>query len=170
MEQLKFCPKCGKETLIWNNISKLSCSNCDFVMYQNVAAAVAVLIKHKESYLFTRRNKEPKKDFLDLSGGFTDPEESGEETCQRELKEELNLDVNIKLLQYLGSLPNTYLYKNINYNTLDLFYLYEIDDVNEFTLETEEISDIVWLSKDEIKLDDLAFESQRQFLKNYFKI
>lgn len=170
MEDLKFCPKCGLQTLIWNGISKLSCKNCDFVMYQNVAAAVAVLIKYKEKYLFTRRNKEPKKGFLDLSGGFTDPEESSEISCKRELKEELNLDVEIENLQYLGSLPNIYLYKNIKYNTLDLFYLYEIQSEIQFKLQLEEISETIWLGKNEIKLDDLAFDSQRKFLKKYFNI
>lgn len=170
MEELKFCPKCGHETLIWNKISKLSCSNCDFVMYQNVAAAVAVLIKHKDNYLFTRRNKDPKKGFLDLSGGFTDPEESSEITCQRELKEELNLEVNLENLKYLGSLPNIYFYKNIKYNTLDLFYLYEIERETEFKLQLEEISETVWLNKNDIKLKDIAFDSQQKFLKNYFNI
>lgn len=168
MEELKFCPKCGHETLIWNGISKLSCSNCDFAMYQNVAAAVAVLIKYQEKYLFTRRNKDPKKGYLDLSGGFTDPAESSEITCERELKEELNLDIKKENLKYLGSLPNIYFYKNIKYNTLDLFYLYEIQNETQFKLQLEEISETVWLAKNEIKVEDLAFDSQRKFLKNYF--
>ena len=170
MEELKFCPKCGHITLLWNEISKSSCSNCDFVMYQNVAAAVAVLIKYKEKYLFTRRNKDPKKGFLDLSGGFTDPKESSEDSCKRELKEELNLDIQPENLKYLGSFPNIYLYKNINYNTLDLFYLYEIHNETEFKLQIEEISETVWLAKNEIKVEYLAFDSQRKFLKNYFSI
>ncbi|MBC7556781.1 MAG: NUDIX domain-containing protein [Chryseobacterium sp.] len=170
MEELKFCPKCGHETLIWNGISKLSCSNCDFAMYQNVAAAVAVFIKYQETYLFTRRNKDPKKGYLDLSGGFTDPKESSEITCERELKEELNLDIKKENLKYLGSLPNIYFYKNIKYNTLDLFYLYEIKNETQFKLQLEEISETVWLAKNEIKLEDIAFDSQREFLKNYFNI
>lgn len=170
MEELNFCPKCGHKTLIWDQVSKLSCSNCDFVMYQNVAAAVAVLIKFNENYLFTRRNKDPQKGFLDLAGGFTDPKESGEETCARELKEELNIDIEIENLKYLGSLPNTYLYKNINYNTLDLFYLCELDSESDFNLQLEEISETVWLKKEEVKLDEIAFDSQRKFLRKYFNI
>lgn len=170
MEELKFCPKCGHETLIWNNVSKLTCSNCDFVMYQNVAAAVAVLIKFEEKYLFTRRNKNPQKSFLDLAGGFTDPKESGEETCVRELKEELNLNITAENLKYIGSLPNIYLYKNIKYNTLDLFYLYEMAAGSDFNLQIEEISETLWLEKENIKLEDIAFDSQRKFLKKYFNI
>ena len=45
MKHLKYCPKCGQETLIFDGEKKFSCSQCDFVMYQNIAAAVAVLIR-----------------------------------------------------------------------------------------------------------------------------
>ncbi|WP_417428679.1 NUDIX hydrolase [Halpernia sp.] len=170
MEELSFCPKCGHQTLIWDQDSKLTCSNCDFVMYQNCAAAVAVLIKFKDKYLFTCRNKNPQKGFLDLAGGFTDTNESSEETCKRELKEELNLNIKPENLKYLGSLPNTYLFKNIKYNTLDLFYLYEIEKETQLNLQLEEVSEVVWLKQNELKIKDLAFDSQRKFLKKYFNI
>lgn len=170
MEELKFCPKCGHQTLLWNGISKLTCSNCDFAMYQNCAAAVAVLLKFNDKYLFTRRNQEPKKGFLDLAGGFTDAEESSEESCSRELQEELNLSLKPEQFRYLGSLPNVYLYKNINYNTLDSFYLCELAEEIKFKLEESEIEETVWLTKEDIVLEDIAFDSQRKFLKSYFNI
>lgn len=169
MEELKFCPKCGHESLLYNGISKLTCGNCDFQLYSNCAAAVAVLIKFENKYLFTRRNQEPKKGFLDLAGGFTDPEESAEETCSREIFEELNLKIDASNLKYLGSQPNTYLYKNITYNTLDLFFLQEIEGLSNFNLEETEISEIVWLEKEEINLEELAFDSQKKFLSTYLK-
>ena len=89
MKHLKYCPKCGQETLIFDGEKKFSCSQCDFVMYQNIAAAVAVLIRCEDELLLTKRNQNPKIGKLDLAGGFTDPKESAEETCSRELKEEL---------------------------------------------------------------------------------
>ena len=170
MKELTFCPKCGHQTLLWNQVSKFSCSNCDFAMYQNVAAAVAVLIKYRGKYLFTRRSKDPQKGFLDLPGGFTDPEESSGDTCARELKEELNLEINPEHIKYLGSLPNIYYYKNIKYNTLDLFYLYEMPVEMPFKLQLDEISETVWLDENELKLEDIAFDSQRKFLRKYFNI
>ena len=167
MSDLKFCPKCGHETLIWDGEKKWSCSNCDYVLFHNVAGAVAVLIKFKDEILFTRRNEEPKKGKLDLSGGFVDPKESGEETCVRELFEEMKMKVDISRLKYLDSLPNTYEYKNILYNTLDLFYEYEVEEKFEVELEISEISETVWIKKEDINLEDVAFDSQRIFLKKY---
>ncbi|WP_027375988.1 NUDIX domain-containing protein [Kaistella palustris] len=167
MEDLKFCPKCGYESLLWDGEQKWSCSNCDYVLYHNVAAAVAVVISCNGEFLFTRRNQEPKKGKLDLAGGFVDLRESAEETCVRELYEELKIKVDISKLKYLAGLPNTYEYKNIPYNTLDLFYEYEVDEKFDIELELSEISEAVWIKKDNIILDEIAFDSQRIFFKNF---
>lgn len=167
MNELKFCPKCGNETLNWDGEKKWSCTHCDYVLYHNVAGAVAVLITCGDEVMLTRRNQEPGKGKLDLSGGFTDPKESAEHTCARELWEELNLKIDEEKLQYLGSLPNVYLYKNIPYNTIDLFFGYEVKEKFEVKLEESEVSEIVWLRKDDIVLSEIAFDSQRAFLKKW---
>lgn len=166
MENLKFCPKCGQEKLLWNGVTRFSCDNCDFVLYHNTAAAVAVIMKHESEIFFTVRNQEPGKGKLDLPGGFCDPKESSEETCARELNEELQLKIDIQKLKYLGSRPNIYPYKNIMYNTMDLFYDYEVTEKFEIKLEESEISAGIWIPISEIDLDKIAFESQKDFIKN----
>lgn len=167
MEYLKFCPKCGNESLNWDGEKKWNCKVCDYVLFHNVAGAVAVVIKYGDEILLTRRNQEPKKGKLDLAGGFVDPKESAEETCARELFEEMKMRINISKLKYLASLPNIYEYKNIIYNTLDLFYEYESDEKFEVNLEISEISETVWLKIQDINPDDIAFDSQRIFLEKY---
>ena len=167
MIDLKFCPKCGKTSLKWDGEKKWSCSNCDYVLFHNVAGAVAVLLSHQDEIMFTRRNQEPGKGKLDLPGGFTDPKESAEHTCARELFEELQLKINENQLRYLGSLPNVYLYKNISYNTLDLFYQYEVQEKFEVFLDESEVSEIIWLKKENLNIEDIAFDSQKKFLKKF---
>lgn len=167
MKHLKFCPKCGHETLLWDGEKKWTCSNCDYTLFHNVAGAVAVIIKHKDEILLTRRNQDPKKGKLDLAGGFVDPKESAEETCVRELQEEMQIEVDISQLKYLGSLPNIYEYKEITYNTIDLFYEYEVANKFEVQLEISEISETLWIKKSDLNLEDIAFDSQKAFLKNY---
>ncbi|HAI80606.1 MAG TPA: NUDIX hydrolase [Chryseobacterium sp.] len=167
MEYLKFCPKCGNESLNWDGEKKWNCKVCDYVLFHNVAGAVAVVIKCGDEILLTRRNQEPKKGKLDLAGGFVDPKESAEETCARELFEEMKMRIDISKLKYLASLPNIYEYKNIIYNTLDLFYEYESDEKFEVNLEISEISETIWLKIQDINPDDIAFDSQRIFLQKY---
>lgn len=167
MDYLKFCPKCGNESLNWDGEKKWNCKVCDFILFHNVAGAVAVVIKCGDEILLTRRNQEPKKGKLDLAGGFVDPKESAEETCARELFEEMKMRIDISKLKYLASLPNIYEYKNIIYNTLDLFYEYESDEKFEVNLEISEISETVWLKIQDINPHDIAFDSQRIFLEKY---
>ncbi len=163
MRELKFCPHCGAETLTFQENKKWHCPKCDFTLYHNVAGAVAVLICCGDEILFTQRNQEPKLGKLDLPGGFTDPEESAEQSCARELHEELNINIHPEKLRYLTSLPNTYLYKDILYNTLDLFFEYQIDTKMEMQLELSEISKVVWVKRSELQIDQLAFDSQKTF-------
>ena len=168
MKILKFCPNCGNKTLNWDGEKKWSCPECSFTLYNNVAGAVAVVIRCGDEIYLTRRNQEPKKGKLDLAGGFVDPKESAEETCVRELFEEMNIKVNIADLKYVGSLPNVYHYKNIAYNTLDLFFEYEVAEKFQVQLEESEISEVIWLKKADLDLNEIAFDSQRAFLEKYF--
>ena len=166
MQQLRFCPQCGKEQLEWDGEKKWSCS-CGFTLFHNVAGAVAVVLTHGDEIFLTRRNQDPKKGKLDLAGGFVDPKESAETTCIRELEEELQVKLDVSRLKYEASFPNVYHYKGIDYNTLDLFYSYEIEEKFEFIAELSEISEGVWIEKSEIDLKDIAFDSQREFLKRF---
>ncbi|MDQ0783559.1 NUDIX domain-containing protein [Chryseobacterium sp. W4I1] len=169
MKLLKYCPSCGKETLNWDGEKKWSCLECGFSLYNNVAGAVAVVIRWDNEVYLTRRNRDPKKGKLDLAGGFVDPKESAEETCKRELFEELQLNVDISNLKYLTSLPNIYQYKEIDYNTIDLFYEYRVSEKFEVSLELSEISEAVWIPLNSLDLDDLAFDSQKRFFEEYLK-
>ncbi|WP_419869558.1 NUDIX hydrolase [Chryseobacterium sp. CT-SW4] len=169
MKVLKYCPNCGKESLNWDNEKKWSCPNCNFTLYNNVAGAVAVVICYGNEIYLTKRNRDPKKGKLDLAGGFVDPKESAEETCKRELFEELQLEINISNLTYLTSLPNVYQYKEIDYNTIDLFYEYRVSEKFEVNLELSEISEAQWIPLNELNLEDIAFDSQKKFFENYLK-
>ena len=158
MTELKYCPKCGQTTLQWNGINKWNCTSCDYVYYHNCAAAVAVLIRYQDELFFTKRNQDPKKGLLDLAGGFVDPKESAEETCARELHEELKI---------LGTQPNIYHYKGFDYNTVDIFFEYEVEEKMSVKLALDEISETVWVPIKDLDFDQLAFESQKTFLKKY---
>ncbi|AYO56800.1 NUDIX hydrolase [Chryseobacterium sp. 6424] len=169
MNNLTYCAKCGRQSLLWDGVSKWSCRNCDYVLYHNVAGAVAVIISCGDEILLTRRNQEPKKGKLDLPGGFTDPKESAEETCSREIQEELRIKIRPEKFKYLKSLPNIYEYKDIVYNTLDLFFSTEIAEKAALTLEESEITEVLWLKPEDLSIKELAFESQQTFFQEYLQ-
>lgn len=165
MKKLQFCPACGNASLSFVQERKWYCSSCSFSLYHNIAAAVAVLIRCGDELFFTRRNQDPKVGFLDLAGGFVDPHETAEQTCIRELKEELHIDFSLENLQYLGSQPNEYPYGGIVYRTLDLFYLLEVKEKFLPIFAQDEISEGVWIKIKDLNIEHLAFESQKTFLK-----
>ena len=101
----KYCPKCGSAHFLENNEKSKRCSDCGFVYYFNPSAAtVAFILNQKEELLVCRRGKEPAKGTFDLSGGFLDMYETGEQGIAREVLEETGLEVTET--NYLFSIPN----------------------------------------------------------------
>ena len=128
---------------------------------------VAIVFSYGDKILLTKRNQNPAKGKLDLPGGFVDPKESAEYACYRELKEELNIEIDIQKLKFIMSLPNVYHYQGIDYNTLDLFFEYRLDEKIPMSLEKNEISEILWLKRESIDIKDIAFSSQQKFLQRF---
>ena len=119
------CPMCGSKKIINHNNRKWVCEDCGFDLYCNVAAAVGLIIHDKyNNVLFEVRAKEPRKGFVALPGGFVDFDESAEEAVSRECREEIGAEVSD--FDFLCTAPNTYVYKNIEYKTCDMFFTAEL--------------------------------------------
>ena len=157
-----YCPRCSYESPDFLNNRKVSCPSCGFQFYQNTAAAVAVLLKYRDSYVILRRGRHPGKGLLDLPGGFVDPDESAEEACRREIREEIG--VEICDLIYRTSCGNTYPYKGITYKTCDLLFTARCND-DVFTPREGEIQEILFMEKNSLSLEDFAFDSLKKMLK-----
>lgn len=167
MSFFKFCPNCASQNIEFENHRRFECFDCGMVYFQNVAAAVAVILEKDNKILFTVRNREPKLGMLDLPGGFTDPDETSEETCARELKEELGIDIPVTHFNYFKSQPNNYLYKGIPYKTEDLIFIGKFPENAELILEESEIEAVRWIEKSEIDLEEIGFDSLRKAVKSY---
>lgn len=167
-KSFNYCPNCSSRNITFD-FRKFNCNDCKMVYYQNVATATAVILRRNDEILFTVRNKEPEFGKLDLPGGFTDPNESAEETCQRELKEELGIDIDLSNFKYLLSQPNDYEYKTIPYKTCDLIFEVTLSNDVEFKLEEDEIIAVKWIRLNEIDLDKIGFISLRKAVDYYIK-
>ena len=181
MKDLKYCPNCGKETLEYINNRKWSCKECNLSLYNNVAAAVGLIIilkdkENKQKILLIKRGKDPQKGKLAVPGGFVDPGESAEEAALRECKEEIGLTP--KSIKYLTSATNNYSYKDIDYITCDIFFIATFETSNSeiiikklFPEDENEITgyELKDLNvKEDIKKIDLAFNSAKIALNKYF--
>lgn len=144
------CPMCGSKKIECRQNRKWICPDCGFDLYNNVAAAVGVIIKDKyNNILFEVRAKEPRKGYLALPGGFVDFNESAEEAVVRECREEIGVELDINSIRFLCTNPNTYEYKNIEYKTCDMFFVADLpakfDSINDYiktlTAEESEVSE-----------------------------
>lgn len=168
MEQKSFhyCPNCRSENISFD-YRKFECSDCQMVYYQNVATATAVILRRNDEILFTVRNREPEFGKLDLPGGFTDPDETAEQTCQRELKEELGITIPLSNFKYLMSQPNHYEYKTIPYKTCDLIFEATFPEDESIEIEKDEIQEIRWIKLNEIEINAIGFVSLRKAVAFY---
>lgn len=157
------------------------CPDCGLVYYQNTAAATGCVISAPvpdggERLMFLVRGKDPAKGKLDLPGGFVDPGEGVFEGLCRELREEIGWTPPVppgaslsRVFTLFASFPNIYPYKNIVYNTCDLFFTLSAPGLREqdLRLEAAEIAGVRFVKPDEIDFDELAFDSTRRALRAY---
>lgn len=163
---ISHCPQCGSLNLSWQTPKNFACADCEFVLYLNVAAAVAVIMECDGKILFGRRKHEPGRGMLDLPGGFADPGESGEAAARREVREETGIE--LQKLQYLFSLPNCYHYLNVVYDTLDLIFCCSLSEMPRMQA-ADDLDQLLWISRDAIVIEDIAFSSLRLAVRSYLE-
>ena len=165
---IKYCPKCGSAYFKFKSDNSFLCAKCEFHLYVNASAAVAALIvNEKDEILLTRRACKPDIGMLDLPGGFVDVLETAEHALRREVKEELNL--NVDKMEYFMSFPNEYIFGGLSVFTIDLAYICTINSFNGIHAE-DDISSYEFYSPDKVPFDEIGSVSMKEMVKAFVKI
>ena len=172
--EFKLCPECGSKKIQFLQNKKWTCPDCGFDLYCNVAAAVGLIIAAPDkSVLFETRDKEPRKGFLALPGGFCNPDEPAEDAARRECMEEIGFNIDGARIKYVASFPNTYPYKNFVYKTCDLFFEARLSQeeadglLQKLKADQKEVSGVEFrkvASQEDIDNLPLAFDSAKKAL------
>jgi ADP-ribose pyrophosphatase YjhB (NUDIX family) len=171
-----FCPNCASKNITFEKGKSFRCPDCGFVYYHNTAAATGCVIDAGGRLLFLVRGKEPAKGKLDLPGGFVDPGEGALEGLYREIREELGWAPPVPqgvplngVFDFFASFSNRYPYKNILYNTCDMYFSLCAPDLSErdLVLERAEIEAVRFLKPEEIDMEEIAFDSTRRAVRAY---
>lgn len=162
-----YCPKCRQDAIRMPSAKESVCDACGFTFFQNTAAAAGLILECNGQLLFTVRDREPAKGLLGLPGGFIDNGESAEDGLRREMREEL--DLTVPTLTYLGSYPNRYLFREVLYHTLDLYFYARLASVPAMEIR-DEIAAIRWLARADFDPGLLAFDSARLALPRYLAL
>jgi NAD+ diphosphatase len=151
----KYCPRCSAS--LENLISHLKCNQCGLNFYLNPKPCTAIILQNElDEYLFVERAVEPKKGYWDFPGGFTERNENSEKSIKREVKEEI--DIEIEDLKYIGSATDMYLYQEIGYDVLCSFYTGKVPK-DAVLKPQDDVASYKYFKLEDFPLDKLSFPS-----------
>ena len=112
--------------------------------------------------------EEAELELMRFAEQWVDENETLEEALTREVGEEVSLPIHA--LSYLGSFPNKYLYKGIEYSTIDSIFVCKCKtDSIHIKCEEGEIEGYEVCDPKKLNLDGIAFISIRRALERYLK-
>lgn len=154
-----FCGRCGKPMRHHAQLRALQCDHCGNLVFPKIAPAIMTAVTDGDRVLVTKYANRA-YDYISLVAGFNEAGESLEETVSREVKEEVGLDV--KNIRYYGSQPWGIA------DNLMVGYFCELDgDPDSIKLDRTELSESIWLKRDEIPEDlndyTMAYEMLLRF-------
>ena len=161
----KFCTSCKTELVPRDGFKQ--CPKCQKQYFFNARPTITLILTNSKSeVLLTKRAHEPFKDWWDLPGGFVEEGETLEQAVKRELKEETSLTVTD--LKYLGSIPEDYHFRNEIIPIVAAAFSGVAND-NEKVVVADDVSDYKFVPIQEVDIESIAFDNQREFLRKILK-
>ena len=158
----RYCPRCGhgleKRSLKPSEPDRLVCARCGFVFYIDPKIAVSTIIRTGDSrVVLVKRAIEPGYGKWVFPGGYVDRGEPLTEAALREAREECGLDVR------LDGLINVYSYAG----RAPVIVVYAATAVGGRLCADDECLEALAIAPSDIVVDDLAFRSTRDALRDY---
>jgi 8-oxo-dGTP diphosphatase len=161
--EFRFCPVCGGELkslkLKENERTRLVCSACDFIFYLDPKVVACSILMMDSKVVLLKRGISPQKGKWVIPGGYVDRGEEVEAAAIRETKEECGLRTRIEgllgIYSYTGHVP--------------VVIVYVAQYISGELTPGDETLEAGLFSKDRIPWQELAFQSTKDALKDFFK-
>ena len=158
----QYCPLCSSELRIKKEEgrARLFCPRCNWIKYENPLPSAAALVRDDEGgILLVKRGVQPGKGQWALPSGFVEIEETPEEACLRELKEETGLEGEI--LRLIGVYTQeSQVYKKV------LIIGYEVEAQGVLTPGSDSLSARFFPLAE---IPDVAFSSHKEIVRDGIK-
>lgn len=95
--QYIYCPVCTTklQERHTHGALRMACTACDFVLFRDPKVSVIGVVTVKDRILMTRRAVDPQKGKWSLPGGYMDAGEMPRNALERELMEEVGLEIEV---------------------------------------------------------------------------
>lgn len=137
----KFCAMCGSESNPKSGGVSRKCPKCTTDHFPRVNPVAIMLVINGDKCLLGRSAAWPEGAFSALAG-FVSAGETIEEACQREVLEEVGIKVDKPVYKFCQPWP---------YPSQLMMGMYCYTDETELTLDTKEIAEARWFSKETMK-------------------
>ena len=154
----QFCGRCSAPLVPDSKERMLYCSSCHNTIYPRISPAVIVGVTNGDKILMSKYAGRAYTRYA-LIAGFTEIGESAEQTVAREVMEEVGLKV--KNIRYYKSQPWAFS------GSLLLGYFAELDGDDTITLDTNELAEAGWFTRDEIDLEDDHLSLTREMILKF---
>lgn len=157
-ESNRFCGRCGCPMRPDSRERMLLCPGCRNMVYPRISPAVIVGIIHGDKLLMSKYAGRSYANYA-LIAGFTEIGESVEQTVSREVMEEVGL--RVKNIRYYKSQPWAFS------GSLLMGFFCDLDGSDEIRLDTSELAEAGWYSREEIGLEDDHVSLTREMIMKF---
>ena len=154
----QFCGRCGQKMLPDHKERMLFCPDCRNMVYPRISPAVIVGIINDDQILMSKYAGRSYTNYA-LIAGFTEIGECAEQTVAREVMEEVGLKV--KNIRYYKSQPWAFS------GSLLMGFFCDLDGSDQIKLDTSELAEAGWYSRDEITLEDDHISLTREMIMHF---
>ena len=154
----QFCGRCGQKMLPDHKERMLFCPDCRNMVYPRISPAVIVGIINGDQILMSKYAGRSYTNYA-LIAGFPEIGECAEQTVAREVMEEVGLKV--KNIRYYKSQPWAFS------GSLLMGFFCDLDGSDQIKLDTSELAEAGWYSRDEITLEDDHISLTREMIMHF---
>ncbi|MFN3979801.1 MAG: NUDIX hydrolase [Caldilinea sp.] len=160
----QYCPRCAHalEDRHFEGKLRRVCPVCKFVYFPDPKVAVVALIEANDRVLLIRRAVEPARGQWALPGGYMDAGELPVAALQREVSEEVGIDIEV------GQLLEIFPMVNSGGASLGIVLAYSARPRNVVAelIACDDVDQAMWFTAEELPAE-LAFESTQQLLARW---
>lgn len=157
----RFCGRCGSKTMDKKDERAKVCPDCGNIIYPRISPATITAV-FRGNQILLAHNRNFKNDLYSLIAGFVEPGETLEQCVEREIKEEVGIQV--KNIKYFSSQPWSFP------DSLMMAFTAEYES-GDLMIDNSEITDAGWYTADNLpdipSTDSVAGKIIRWYREKY---